>query len=195
MKPISVFEYLLIISPSEEISRYGWRLKRIFANRYGCTTALRSPHITMGNWRHSDHDEARIIGNITRFAETVNPFLAQFDGLGNFAPKTIFVDVFNKEPFARISKGLKESTQHLLKKYVVFPGIAHLTIARSMNPDQFELAWSEWKNEEFKGSFEVKEMLLLRRTVEEERHGSFQPIATIPFVGKTPTPKQLDFHF
>jgi 2'-5' RNA ligase len=139
----------------------------------------------MGNWRHGDEDEAKIIGSITRFTETVYPFSAQLDGLGNFAPKTIFVNIVNKEPFAEISKGLKQSTQQLLKNDVVFPSIAHLTIARSMKPDQFESAWSDWKNEEFKASFEVKEMLLLRRGVDEERHGNYRPIATLTFSGKT----------
>jgi 2'-5' RNA ligase len=195
MTPIRIFEYLLIISPSEEINRYGWRLKRIFADRYGCTKALRSPHITMGNWRRDDSDEAIIISNIIGFAETVSPFLAQFDGLGNFPPKTIFVNVSNKAPFAEVSKGLKESTQHLLKKDVIFPGTAHLTIARSMNPDQFKLAWSEWKNEEFKASFEVKEMVLLRRSVDGQAHGNYQAIATIPFSGKTTPAKHLGFGF
>lgn len=196
MKPISVFEYLLIISPSAEISRFVWRLKRIFADRYKCTMAVGSaPHITMGKWRRSNYDEARIISNLCRFAETVSPFIAQFDGLGNFKTETIFVNISHLAPFDEISKGLTTSTKDLVKKYVKFPDNAHLTIARRMEPHQFELAWSEWKNEEFKASCEVNEMILLRRPIHKERPGNYQTIATIPFRGRTPHIEQLQIGF
>jgi 2'-5' RNA ligase len=194
MKTFSLFEYLLIISPSEEISRFVWHLKRIFADRYGCTIAASSaPHITMGNWGRSDHDEARIIASISGFAETISPFIAHFDGLGNFKTQTIFINVLNKEPFAEIRKGLKDLA--LLESDVIFPSVPHLTVARSMKADQFESAWSEWKDEEFKASCEVNGMILLRKSLGKEGPGKYQTIATFPFRGKTPPIKQLALDF
>lgn len=196
MKPISAFEYLLIISPSQEIKHYVNMLKRIFADRYKCTMAVGlTPHITMGNWGRSDHDEARIIATIFGFTETISPFIAHFDGLGNFRTETIFVRVLNKEPFEEISKGLKTSTKALLEKHVKFPDNAHVTVARKMETHQFESAWSEWKDEKFKASCEVNEMILLRRSVGKERRDKYRTIATFPLRGKTPPIKQLALDF
>lgn len=196
MKPISAFEYLLIISPSQEIKRFVWHLKRIFADRYNCTTATSSvPHITMGNWKRSDCDEARIITSIGGYAETISPFIAHFDGLGKFKSETIFVNVLNKEPFEEISKGLKTATKALLEKHVKFPDNAHLTVARKMETHQFESAWSEWKDEEFKASCEVNGMILLRRSLGKEGPGKYRTIATFLFRGKTPPIKQLALDF
>ncbi len=202
MKTMNIFEYLLIISPDEEIKSYVMRLKKLFADRYGCKKAAGLiPHITMGNWLRSHYDEERIIANIKRFAETANPFLAQFDGLGKFDNhakdnfKTIFVNVFNKESFAHISKGLNRSSRHLLKKFATFPGTAHLTIARSMESEQFERAWSEWENEEFKAYCEVSGMILLRRELYKDGHGTYETIATFPFAGKEPHIQQLKLGF
>lgn len=194
METLSLFEYLLIISPSQEIKRYVNMLKRIFADRYKCTTAVGlTPHITMGNWGRSNHDEARIIASLYGFAETISPFIAHFDGLDNFKTHTIFVSVLNKEPFAEIRKGLKDLT--LLENNVIFPSVPHLTVARSMEADQFESAWSEWKNEEFKASCEVSEMILLRRSIGKEGRGKYRTIVTFPLRGKKPPIKQLALDF
>ncbi|WP_192347811.1 2'-5' RNA ligase family protein [Algoriphagus sp. Y33] len=193
---MNIFEYLLIISPNEEINRDVMSLKKEFANRYGCKKAAGlTPHITMGNWLQSSYREARIIANIKRFAETVNPFLAQFDGIGKFEPKTIFVDVLNKESFADISRGLRHSSSSLLKKHVAFPSTAHLTIARSMEPEQFEQAWSDYKNEEFKDSCEINGMILLRRPFRKEGYSKFNRIGSFPFEGKRPHVEQLELGF
>lgn len=196
MIKITVFEYLLIISPSEEVRRFVWRIKRIFADRYKCTMAVGLiPHITMGNWGRSDCDEARIITNIGRFAETMSPFIAHFEGLSHFKTETIFVSVLNKEPFEEISKGLKTSTRALFQNHVEFPENAHLTVARKMELHQFESAWSEWKDEELKASCEVNEMILLRRSVGKEGCGKYQKIATFPLRGKKPPMEQLALDF
>lgn len=202
MKIMATFEYLLIISPNKRIKRYVMKLKKKFADRYGCEKAAGLiPHITMANWLQSGYHEARIIANIRRFAETVNPFLAQFDGLGKFYnrgkdnSKTIVVNVFNKESFAHISKGLNRSSRHLLKKFATFPSTAHLTIARSMESEQFERAWSEWKDKEYKAYCEVSGMILLRRELFKEGHGTYKPIATFPFAGKQPHIQQLELGF
>jgi len=62
---MNIFEYLLIISPSEEVKRMVMNLKRIFADRYGCEKAAGLiPHITMSNWLHSGDREAQIISAI-----------------------------------------------------------------------------------------------------------------------------------
>lgn len=196
METLSLFEYLLIISPSQEIKRYVNMLKRIFADRYKCTMAVGlTPHITMGNWGRSNHDETRIIASLYGFAETISPFIAHFDGLGKFDPATIFVNVLNKKPFAEIRKGLKDSTRHSLKSDVIFPSVPHLTVARSMEADQFESAWSEWKDEKFKASCEVSEMILLRRSIGKEGRGKYRTIATFPLRGKKPPIKQLALDF
>lgn len=149
----------------------------------------------MGNWLHSGDREAQIISAIDRFTKTVHPFWAQFDGLGKFDPKTIFVNVFNKESFADISKGLKNSTSSLLTKHVTFPCTAHLTIARSMELGQFEQAWSEYENEEFEASCEVNQIILLRRPIGKGGYSNYKKIAGFHLEGKRPLVEQLELGF
>ncbi len=196
---MAAFEYLLIISPNERIKHDVMKLKKLFADRYGCEKAIGLiPHITMANWLLSDYREDRVVASIARYTETVNPFFAQFDGLGKFDnrgknnSKTIVVNVVNKESFAHISKGLNRSSRHLLKKFATFPGTAHLTIARSMQSEQFERAWSEWRDKKYKAYCEVSRMILLRRELFKEGHGTYQTIATFPFAGKQPHIQQLE---
>lgn len=190
------FEYLLIISPNKEVRHQVARLKRIFASSYQCTMASRLvPHITIGNWLYSDIREAGIIATIRRFSETVSPFIATVHGLGKFDPKTIFVDISNKEKFAEISNGLKKPVNSLLKGNARFPSNAHITIARSMEPDQFERAWADWKEEPFKADFTVKEMILLRRPYSSITPSKYEAIATFPFVGKGSKNDQLELAF
>ncbi|WP_339874775.1 2'-5' RNA ligase family protein [uncultured Algoriphagus sp.] len=193
---MNIFEYLLIISPSEEIKLMVMNLKRIFANRYGCEKAAGLiPHITMSNWLHNGDRETQIISTIDRFAKTVHPFLAQFDGLGKFDPKTIFVNVFNREYFSEISKGLKNSTNYLLKNDAKFPSPAHLTIARDMKPEQFEQAWSEYGNEEFEAFCKVEGMVLLKRPFSKDGYKKYDVVAEFPFEGKKPRVEQLELGF
>lgn len=39
----------------------------------------------------------------------------------------------------------------------------HVTLARGMSSEQFEKAWPEYEGKEFKASFEVNEMVLLKK--------------------------------
>ncbi|WP_339870066.1 2'-5' RNA ligase family protein [uncultured Algoriphagus sp.] len=193
MKP-NIYEYFLIISPSQEICGLIMPYKQYFTKRYGCTMAdIFKPHISIMNCLQSNYREMRLIENLKRFGKTVEPFTAELNGIGQF-PNTVFVDIFNKYHLVQIIIELSQFTNPLLYK-PQFHKTPHISIARGMTPEQHSLAWADWQNHEIEASFEVNKLTLLRRKIDTKRIRKFYTIATIPFTGEEIAIRQLGFGF
>ncbi|MBN7809402.1 2'-5' RNA ligase family protein [Algoriphagus sp. H41] len=191
-----VYEYLLLTTPNETVGRFAWNLKRLFTKNYRCLQAdMLSPHITVGTFLLRKKLESKIVDKLREFAMTVTPFTAEFDGFGSFPKKVVFLDIANKEPFHELSKGSRDSSSRFNNDNSHFSFNAHLTIARSMNAEQFENAWRDWKDKAFKASSDVNEMLLLRRPFHHEQRNRFEKVTTFVFRGKKGTGGQLKLDF
>lgn len=193
---LGLYEYLLLISPNELVRRFAWKIKQFFTQQYDCTKANRlSPHITVGTFLLREKLESTIVRSLEHFAITVEPFKAEFDGFGSFSSQTIFLNISNNQPFAQLSKGSKHASARFTSNNSHFSSNAHLTIARAMDAEQFRDAWQDWKDKSFKASFNVSEMILLRRPFEKDKVSRFEKIATFPFGGTDPSGGQLQLQF
>lgn len=167
-QPGRMCEYLLILSPNQEVKDETMRIKRIYKEKYNCWNADRSyPHFTLAYSFLNENEQEEFVGYLDEVALLTNPFLVELHKFERFASSTIYMDVVNKEPITQIAVLVKEKAGQLMKTYQKtkpeFIQNPHLTIATRMRKDQFELAWSEWQSVAIQHHFEAIDMTLLKK--------------------------------
>ncbi len=113
--------------------------------------------------------EERLINRLNVVGMALPPFKVELKDFGSFPSHTIFINVTSKVPIQNLVKEVRHETQRLMKlndenkpHFILEP---HLTIARKLQPWQYEKGWLEYSNKSFTGRFIANEMTLLRRPV------------------------------
>ena len=165
----STAEYLMVLSPREDLWQTIMNIKVDFASKYrhpmACAT---KPHLTLLKFYQAEANENRFVkkfDNICVQQPTIKIELKDYD---TFPSHTIFIKVPSKVPILNLVKALKEA-QPLLKYEPdvkpFFMAEPHITIARQLVPWQHEKAWLEFSNSSFTGRFIAHKMTLLKRVV------------------------------
>ena len=169
-------EYLLVLSPHEELWKRIQKLKEEFADKYKTSVAkYTKPHITLVNFVTWDMMEERILQRLQMTAMGIAPFKVELRDFGSFPSHTIFINVVSKLPVQNLVKEIK-AAQRLMKlnkeNKPHFIDEPHLTICRKLKPWQYEQGWLEYSNRHFTGRFIADSMLLLKRPAGDK--GAFQ---------------------
>lgn len=163
-------EYLLVLSPHEELWNKIIKVKEEFAESYKSDHARwgRS-HIILVNFLQYEMMEERLINRLNVVGMALPPFKVELKDFGSFPSHTIFINVTSKVPIQNLVKEVRHEAQRLMKlndenkpHFILEP---HLTIARKLQPWQYEKGWLEYSNKSFTGRFIANEMTLLRRPV------------------------------
>ena len=170
-----VYEYLLVLSPHEELWNRIMKVKEEFSVQYKSDHAKwGKPHITLVNFVQYAMMEERIISRLQTIAMGYPPFKVELKDFGSFPSHTIYIDVTSKLPIQNLIKEIRTDGQRLMKlnddnkpHFIMEP---HLTIARKLLPWQYEKGWLEYSNKNFSGKFIADAMLLLKRPVEEKKY-------------------------
>ncbi|MGB5691716.1 MAG: 2'-5' RNA ligase family protein [Flavobacteriaceae bacterium] len=160
--------YFIALVPGEGLMARVKLLKEEMRDRFGAAHALKSPaHITLQMpFRRNLARETNIIQTIQRVAANQSQFKVTLQGFDCFPPRVIFVKVMNHKPILKLheklSFQLKEhldfTTKELSSK--VHP---HMTIAtRDLSEEAFKKAWPEFQNREFRASFQINKLSLLK---------------------------------
>lgn len=163
-----VYEYLLVLSPHEELWSRVMKVKEDFARLYKADAARRGkPHLSLVSFTQYGMMEERIISNLQRVAMGFPPFKVELRDFGSFPSHTIYINVASKVPVQGLVKQIRSHTQRLMKlnednkpHFIMEP---HLTIARKLLPWQYEKGWLEYSNKHFTGRFIADGMTLLKR--------------------------------
>lgn len=174
-----VNEYLLVLSPHEELWNRIVKVKGKFAEDYKSDHARwGKPHITLVNFVQYALMEERIINRLRAIAMGFPPFKVELKDFGSFPTHTIYINVLSKIPVQGLVKSIRSETQRLMKldddnkpHFILEP---HLTIARKLKPWQYEKGWLEYSNKHFAGRFIADSMTLLRRPVGEMKYHTVQ---------------------
>jgi 2''-5'' RNA ligase len=159
----SLYEYLLIIEPTERAQKEIQAFKRYFIKNYPYRNAIVSKaHITLARFVQYGSFESRIIQRLQSLASHVAPFDIILDGFGTFG-HTIFVDVVPSEPMAQLINMHRQELRPLLGSRGTFASKPHITIARKLTPDQNNVVWPMWRRTLYRSSFRAKNITLLRR--------------------------------
>ncbi len=167
-----VNEYLLVLSPHKELWDKIMKVKEEFAEVYKSDYARwGKPHITLVNFVQYAMMEERVINRLHNVAMAHYPFKVELKDFGSFPSHTIYINVTSKVPVQSLVKMIRTETQRLMKlnddnkpHFILEP---YLTIARKLQPWQYEKGWLEYSNKNFTGRFIADSMLLLKRPVGE----------------------------
>lgn len=170
-----VYEYLLVLSPHEELWNKIVKVKNDFAEQYKSDHARwGKPHLTLATFVQYNMMEERIVNRLKAIAMGFPPFKVELKDYGCFPSHTIYINVTSKVPIQNLVKEIRGEGQRLMKlnddnkpHFIMEP---HLTIARKLLPWQYEKGWLEYSNKHFAGRFIADSMLLLKRPVGEMKY-------------------------
>ena len=160
-------EYLLVLSPHEDLRNRIGRIKKDFQEKFQASFTLSGrPHITLARFVTWNMGEEKLLHRLQHIAMGVAPFKVELRDFGSFPSHTIYINVTTKQPVQQLVKELK-TAQKLMKAHKDFePHFIqepHLTIARKLLPWQFEKAWIEYEGLQFTGRFIADGILFLKR--------------------------------
>ena len=170
-----VNEYLVVVSPHEELWNKIQKVKEEFGEAYQSANARWSkPHLVLVSFTQYAMMEERIINRLHQVAMAQYPFKVELKNFGSFPSHTIYINVTSKVPVQALVKEIRQDGQRLMKlnddnkpHFMMEP---HLTIARKLKPWQYEKGWLEYSNKHFTGRFIANKMLLLKRPVGELKY-------------------------
>lgn len=171
-----VNEYLLVLSPHDELWNRIMKVKENFATEYKSDHALwGKPYITLATFTQYTMMEERILNRLKAVAMGFPPFKVELRDFGSFPSHTIYINITSKLPIQNLVKQIRTETQRLMKldddhkpHFIMEP---HLTIARKLLPWQYEKGWLAYSHAHFTGRFIASSMKLLRRPVIEAQEG------------------------
>jgi 2'-5' RNA ligase len=160
-------EYLLVAHPDAAVYAQVMAEKQFFSAQFEAPIAVKTkPHITVANFLALEPMEETIIRWMHRVISTKKSFRVTLDQYGAFRPHTIYLRVQEHQPFQQLARELKVVDQYIRSngcpemKLISNP---HLTIARRLEQTTYQEAVAVYAEKTFHASFEVKELLLLKR--------------------------------
>ena len=184
-------EFLLVLSPHEELWDRVVKIKREFYEAYKAPMALGGkPHLTLVKFNQYEMMEERIVNRLKTIAMGYRAFKVELKDFGSFPSHTIYINVISKLPIQNLVKQVREA-QQLMKlnkdnkpHFIEEP---HLIIARKLVPWQYEKAWLEYSNRHFTARFIADSMLLLKR---REGDRAWQIVQRFEFMNLPVTTRQ-----
>ena len=187
-----IFEYLLVLNPHEELRNKIMKVRQEFNDEYKVSTALGGkPNLILANFLQYEMMEERLINRLKVVAMGFHPIKVELRDFGSFPSHTIYINVVSKVPVQTLVKEIRHESQRLMKlnddnkpHFILEP---HLTIARKLQPWQYEKSWLEYSNKHFTGRFIADGMLLLKRPLDEKK---YQVVQRFEFQNLPVTTKQ-----
>ena len=170
-----IYEYQLVLNPHEELRSRIMKVKQEFYDTYKSTTALYAkPYIVLVTFTQYEMIEERILNRLNMIALGYHPVKIELKDYGSFPSHTIYINITSKVPIQDLVKQIRMESQRLMKlnednkpHFIMEP---HLTIARKLQPEQYEKGWLEYSHKHFTGRFIADGMLLLKRAVGEMKY-------------------------
>ena len=170
-----IFEYLLVLNPHEDLRNKIMEVKKDFSHNYKTSAAVYNPpQVTLVNFVQYEMAEERILNRLKVIGMGYHPVKVELKDYGSFPSHTIYINVTSKLPIQSLVKKIRAEAQMLMKldidnkpHFIMEP---HLTIARKLQPWQYEKGWLEYSHKHFTGRFIADAMLLLKRPVGEMKY-------------------------
>lgn len=187
-----VYEYLLVLNPHEDLRDKIMQVKKEFYETYKASAAVYGkPNMVLVNFVQYEMAEERIINRLKIIGMGYHPIKVELKDYGSFPSHTIYINITSKVPIQSLVKIIRTEVQLLMKldndnkpHFIMEP---HLTIARKLQPWQYEKGWLEYSHKHFTGRFIADAMLLLKRSVGEMK---YQVAARFEFQNLPVTTKQ-----
>jgi len=170
-----IYEYQLVLNPYEDLRNRIMQVKKQFFETYQADAAVYSkPHITIVHFVQYQMMEERLVNRLKTVAMGYHPFKVELKDYGSFPSHTVYINITSKVPVQSLVRRIRTEAQQLLKlnkenqpHFIMEP---YITVARKLQPWQYEKGWLEYKNKNFTGRFIADAMLLLKRPVGEMKY-------------------------
>lgn len=175
--------YFIAILPPQEIAGTITEIKKSFSIYHQSSRALKSPpHITLRPpFKMFKEREQELQESLTLFASSQKKFVIELDGFGHFRNDVIYIKPLEQQ---RLTDLHNELNIHIENKNK-FPALApypafhpHITVAfRDLSTKEFTKAWEIYQRKEYRASFEVGNIYLLKQIKQV-----WEVYATFPFI-------------
>ena len=173
-----VWEYLLIISPPDDIKHSIGKIKKEVGLKYGSSHALRSiAHISLIKFRLAKGDERNLLTRLFSFCINNLPFEVMLNNFDVFPRHTLYVNVLENGGIKKLQSGLVIMLMNLIsagENHMKENKKHYLTIARNLNPVQFKSVSDEYRSRQINTSFRAKNVVLLKRPYDEYNLRSYK---------------------
>ncbi len=165
-------EYMLVLSPHEELRKKIAQVKNEFAEQFKCPQAAwGKPHMMLARFTQYEMIEERIRSRLKTVAMGFHPVKVELKDFGSYPTHAVFITVTSREPIKALIREIRES-QKLMKPdndhKPYFTDEPHIIIAQKLAPWQYEAGWLEYSNRHFTGRFIADSMMLLKRRTGEK---------------------------
>jgi 2'-5' RNA ligase len=166
-----VKEYLLVVNPEGDVQQELIEERSHFSKVYKTIVATETkPHIMVANFLAKEEMEETVLRWMHRIISSQKSFTVALNNYSGF-PNTnsVYIRVQNHQPFKQLSKELK-----IIDELVRDNGLPkanlivnpYIVIAGRLDTSVYETAMPVYSKKDFHAEFEVKELLLLKRTHE-----------------------------
>ena len=170
-----VNEYLLVLSPHEELAQRIAKVRDEFAEKFKSDNARwGKPQVVLASFSQYEMMEERILARLRTIAMSYPPFKVELKDFGSFPSHTIYIKVISKLAVQNLVKEIRSESQRLMKlneeekpHFILEP---HLTIGRKLLAWQYEKGWLEYSNRHFTGRFIATNMTLLKKSAGEMKY-------------------------
>jgi 2'-5' RNA ligase len=161
------WEYLLVAKPDATVDAQLMEEKQFFSDRFKTSISVKTKtHITVANFLAGEAMEETIIRWMHRIISSKKSFRVSLDQYGAFRPHTIYLRVQDHQPFQQLARELKVVDQYI-RGYgcpeMHLNTSPYVTIAGKLEQNIYSEAVKLYSEKTFHASFEVKELVLLRR--------------------------------
>ena len=189
-------DYLLVISPNEELRNRINTIRKTFNEKYGPAMPLTGkPHMALVHFVTWSMMEEKLVSRFQHIAMGITPFKIELKDYASFPSHTIYINVGTKTPVQNLVKELKQA-QKLMKAdpdhdphFIAEPFIP---VARKLVPWQYEKGWLEYSHLHFSAKIIADGMLLLKRPLGDK---AYQVVQRFEFMNMPVTTRQGELFF
>ncbi|MVT10413.1 2'-5' RNA ligase family protein [Chitinophaga tropicalis] len=174
----TLYDYLLVVSPSTSITNDVTALKKLIAQELGIYGSRFSrAHISLFRSvfpERFQEDFVSLLDNIARKQSGFTLYTSKFDHFEHGPDKrTIYINVANPKP-------LEELHRKILQEFDIKPASfkPHITLARAISTPEFNQVYDHFHNQVFVRSFQCKSFMLLRKPA---TGGHYEPVKEFTF--------------
>lgn len=163
-----VYEYMLVLLPHEELRAKIHAVKQAFSEKYKVDAGKAGmAQVPLVIFKQYGMREEHIVNHLKTISMSVKPMKIELKDYGSYPSHSIFINITSKLPVQALVKLVRSETQRLMKlnneNKPLFMSDPVITIARKLQPWQYERGWQEMSHRQFTGRFIADAMLLMKR--------------------------------
>lgn len=164
---MNLWEYRLLANPGEAVLEKIMVEKKYFEDKYETEIAIKTvPHIAIANFLAKEILEDRIGRLLQNICNQHYSFSVALNNFSGFPSHAVFIRVQNPQPFQRLANGLQALGDMLQTNDcppLELSSKPHMTIARQLDEEIYNIAIKEYASREFHEQFTVDKLVLLKR--------------------------------